>query len=99
MHLENNHRYHCPKDRNKHLIFRKDPSSIAQGFLFFSAGAATFAFASGAAGVLFGTAGFASVALAGAFVAVLAEEHEEFSLFPQVIVGLAEMKRGSDKSS
>lgn len=98
MHLENNHRYHGLKDPNNHLIFRK-VSFFAQGFLFFSAGAATFAFASVAAGVLLGTAGFASVALAGALLAVLAEEHEEFSFFPQVIVGLAEMKRGSDKSS
>jgi hypothetical protein len=55
----------------------KFPSSMAQGFLFFSAGAANFAFASGAAGALLGTAaGFASVALAGALLVGLAEEHE-----------------------
>ena len=73
---------------------------MAQGFLFFSAGAATFAFASGAAGALLGAVGLASGALVGALLAVLAEEHEEFSLFPQVMVGLAEgMKRGGDDSS
>lgn len=60
----------------------------------FSAGATALVFASGAAGVLLGTAaGLASCTFAGALfvsLAGLAEEEHEFSLFPQVIVELAE---------